>query len=410
MHICLLTSGRVFELTYGGEEKFTMSLANWFTKLKHDVTVMGSGFASIKTKRMSQSNVTENDKEKVITKQRKLKAFYPPYLIFALSRIVMCLLWILKISFVNTKSHITIIHAQDTGYSGLAAVLSGKLLRIPVVISSHGIRHKTLESAIQGMLRNILLKFEYKLDIFTIKNADKVIAVNPSIKKYLQEITSREIDYIPNSIKFKKFEFSELNREMIRKELGIDNTTKVIGFVGRFSLEKNILTLLTSFANVAQDDPLVKLVLVGSAGPLESQFGEYINERGVSTKVVLCGVRDDIDKVLSGFDIFVLPSFAEGLSTALLEAMACGRAIICSDIAGNQELVKNHKEALLVNPNDTRGFERAIRLLCNDEGLRLELGNNAKLNAIQYDEDIVFPKILQYYESLSSKKTKIIGS
>jgi glycosyltransferase involved in cell wall biosynthesis len=398
-----LTSGSLFELAYGGEEKFTMSLGKWLTNFNHDVTLMGSGFASVQSRRMSKSVVAVNQRE-VITEQKKITALYPPYLIYLLSRIVIALLWIVKILSVNIKSKITIIHAQDTGYSGLAAVLSGKLLKIPVVISSHGIRHKSLESIIQGRLRSFLLKFEYKLDIFTIKNASKVIAVNPSIKNYFQQISSKKIDYIPNSIKIKDFQYSELNRDVIRKQLDIDGKTKVIGFVGRFSQEKNLLTLLVSFANVVQDDVPVKLILVGARGPLESQFREYITERGIDDKVILCGVRNDIDKMLSGFDIFVLPSYTEGMSTALLEAMACGRAIICSDIPANQELVSNNNEALLVNPYDTEGFERAIKLLCNDESLRLKLGNNAKVRASQYDEDIIFPKLLQYYEILSGKR------
>ena len=112
------------------------------------------------------------------------------------------------------------IHAQDTGYSGLAAVLSGKLLRIPVILSSHGIRHKTIEPNIHGRFKKVIIKFEYNLDIFTVRNADSMMAVNPSIKNYFEQIISkkRKIDFIPVPIKLKDFEFSEVNRDLIRKE------------------------------------------------------------------------------------------------------------------------------------------------------------------------------------------------
>jgi glycosyltransferase involved in cell wall biosynthesis len=156
---------------------------------------------------------------------------------------------------------------------------------------------------------------------------------------------------------------------------------------------------LISFANIAQDDPLIKLVLVGT-GSLESQLREYVSKRNIEDKVIFCGVRYDIGRILSSFDIFVLPSYTEGLSTALLEAMASGRAIICSDIPANRELVTHNQEALLVNPYNPEELERAIQLLSNDHLLRLKLGYNAKIRAIQYDEDIVFPKILQYYQTL----------
>ena len=76
-----------------------------------------------------------------------------------------------------------------------------------------------------------------------------MIAVNPSIKNYFEQIISKKkIDFIPVPIKLKDFEFSEVNRDLIRKELEIDKKIKVIGFVGRFSSEKNLLTLLISFA------------------------------------------------------------------------------------------------------------------------------------------------------------------
>ena len=225
-----------------GEERFTVSLGNWLVRRTYDVTVMGSGFASVKAKRLSKFAVKEEDKKIIIKKQEKFKTLYPPYLIWLLSRLVLSLLWIIKILSINIKSPITLIHAQDTGYSGLAAVLSGKLLRIPVILSSHGIRHKTLEPNIHGRFKKAFIKFEYSLDIFTVRNADSMIAVNPSIKNYFEQITSKKnIDFIPVPIKLKDFEFSEVNRDLIRKELEIDKKIIVIGFVGRFSSEKNLL-------------------------------------------------------------------------------------------------------------------------------------------------------------------------
>jgi glycosyltransferase involved in cell wall biosynthesis len=404
LHICLLTSGRVFEVAYGGEERFTISLGNWLAGQSHDVTVMGSGFASVKAKRLSKFAVEEEDKKIMIKKQEKIKVLNPPYFIYLLSRLVLSLLWVIKILSINIKSPITLIHAQDTGYSGLAAVITGKFLRIPVILSSHGIRHKTLEPNIHGRFKKALIKLEYSLDIFTVRNADRLIAVNPSIKNYFKQIISeKKIDFVPIPIKLKDFEFSEVNRNLIREELEINKKITVIGFVGRLSSEKNLLTLLTSFAEVAQDDPLIKLVLVGT-GTLEPQLREYANKRGIENKVIFCGVRYDINKVLASFDIFVLPSYSEGLSNALLEAMASGRSIICSDIAANNVLVRHNQEALLVNPYNSQELTRAIQLLSSNDSLRLKLGHNAKIRVSQYDEDIVFPKILQYYENLLYRK------
>lgn len=397
-------------MAYGGEERFTVSLAHWLAREGHDATVMGTGFASIKTKHISKVTLEEDDKEIGRRKQKNIKTLYPPYFVYLISRFVISLLWIIKMLCVNIRSPITLIHAQDTGYSGLAAVISGKLLRIPVVISSHGIRHKTLESSIHGGFNKIFLKIEYKLDLFTIKNADGIIVINPSLERYFKKIGDpKKIDFIPIPIKLKNFEFSQTNRDMMRRDLGIDENIKVIGFVGRLAPEKNLLTLFTSFANVVQDDPLTKLVVVGT-GPEERKLKEYVGKTGIEDKVIFCGVRHDINQVLSGFDVFVLPSYTEGLSTALIEAMTSGRAIICSDIPGNHELVTHNQEALLVNPYHTQELQKTIQLLCTNELLRLELGNNAKIRASQYDEDLIFPKILQYYKGYLDKENKNVSN
>lgn len=390
-------------MAYGGEERFTVSLAHWLAREGHDATVMGSGFATITTKHISRDTLEKDDKERCRTEQRNIKTLYPPYFVYLISRFVMSLLWVIKILYINIRSPITLIHAQDTGYSGLAAVISGKMLRIPVIISSHGIRHKSLDSSIHGRFNKILLKIEYKLDLFTISNADGMIAISLPIMRYFKKTGApKKIDCIPIPIKLKKFEFSQANRDMMRKSLEIDQNTIVIGYVGRLAPEKNLLTLFTSFANVAGDDPSTKLVVVGT-GPEERRLKEYVSKSGIEDKVTFCGVRYDINYVLSGFDLFVLPSYTEGLSTALIEAMASGRAIICSDIPGNHELVTHDQEALLFNPYYPEELQRNIRVLCNDELLRLRLGNNAKIRSSHYDEDIIFPKILQYYEGYLDK-------
>jgi glycosyltransferase involved in cell wall biosynthesis len=250
-----------------------------------------------------------------------------------------------------------------------------------------------------GKFKKLLMKLEYKLDIFTINNADRIIVDSPAIQEYYQRITSKQIEYIPLPIKSKKFQFSELNRKSIQRELGVDKDTKLIGFVGRFEKVKNLDTLLISFAELIQDEPSVKLVLVGT-GSLEPELKEYVRRKDLIDKVIFCGIRYDIDTILSSFDIFVLPSYIEGLSTSLLEAMTCGRAIVCSDIPANQQVVTHNREALLFDPHSSQELKTAIVRLIKDEPLRLKLGQSAKIRASGYDEDFVFPKILECYKML----------
>jgi glycosyltransferase involved in cell wall biosynthesis len=399
-HVCLVTSGRIFEKTYGGEEKFTISLGNWLLRKNIDVTIMGSTFAGVKSKRLSRSNDEKDEKNNIdeIDEKNKVKVLYPPYPIYLLSRIFLSLLWIFKIILDHRKFNFSLIHAQDTGFSGISAVIAGKILRIPTIISSHGIRHKSLDSIIQGKFKKILLEIEYKVDIFSVKHSKKVIADSPLIKKYYEEKTKKEIDFVPIPIKVKNFEFSHLKRNSFRNELDISDVYKIICFVGRFSAEKNLITLINSFYGVSQKDPTLILILVG-AGIMESQIKNHVKEKGISNKVVFCGSRSDIDRILCGCDIFVLPSFIEGMSTSLLEAMACSRSIICSDISANHYVLTTN-EAIFINPYKEDELELAILKLSKDENLRKKLGISAKMKVIQYDEDIIFSKFVKLYESL----------
>ena len=175
----------------------------------------------------------------------------------------------------------------------------------------------------------------------------------------------------------------------------------MIGYVGRLSPEKNLLTLLSSLVTIPKHYDL-KLVLVG-AGQLENNLKDFVINNNIEDKVIFCGLRNDIRQILSALDIFVLPSHTEGLPIAMLEAMATSRAIICSNIAAHQELVEHNKEALLVDPNNHKEFKEAILLLCKNDSLRKKLGCNAKLKASQFDEELIFPKILQLYQKLLKK-------
>jgi glycosyltransferase involved in cell wall biosynthesis len=378
---------------------FTISLGTWLAGKRHNVTLLGADYGGIRGKRLSHSSVKEPSLN--LIQRRKRKRTSLRYFLYSL-RYVIWLFQALKIISINIKSPITLIHAQDAGYTGLAAIVSSMVLKVPVVISLHGFRSKEIEMEAfhhAGFIKNLLLKVELFLDAFTIKIAKNLIAVNPSIKTYVAETFDKEIDVLPIGIKTKNFEFSEIKRNLIRKELGIDKETKVVGYVGRLTPVKNLYNFLISFSRVVEDDPSVILVLVGE-GPMESQLKNYVKEKHLEDKVIFCGPRTDIGSILSGLDIFVLPSYAEALSTALLEAMASGRAIICNDILPNRQLVTHTQDGLLVNANEPESLKDAILLLCHDEALRIKLGRNAKNTASRYDEEIVFPKIMEYYEQV----------
>jgi glycosyltransferase involved in cell wall biosynthesis len=120
------------------------------------------------------------------------------------------------------------------------------------------------------------------------------------------------------------FKFSSENRIKIRVEYSISDDSVLVGFVGRFAAVKNLISLLEAFSDVSNEFPAVYLLLVGT-GAQENDLKDLARARGIQSKVIFAGLRADVGKILSALDIFVLPSFTEGLSTSLLEAMSVAR-------------------------------------------------------------------------------------
>jgi glycosyltransferase involved in cell wall biosynthesis len=403
LRVCIITSSNIFENSIGGEGKYAIQLHNWLKRNNVNSDLLGNQLFTIRSYDSSKDYKQLNSSMKSPSQTRVLK-FYPLYMAY---RIVVSLLMSIKISQMHRRSPFSIIHSQDTGYSGLTAVTIGKILRIPVIISSHGVRHKTIQQSLDSKIKKIILKLEKKLDIFTIKMADEVVTDNDTIKKYLRDLVNRNYASIPVPLDLDAFRYSQTVRDFIRKEFGVDEKTKIIGYVGRFAPEKNLLSLLSAFGGAIRKHPEIRFVLVGT-GPMEAEIKNQVIKMKLTEKVIFCGVRQDVNKILSGIDIFVLPSFVEGMSLAMLEAMATGCPIICSNISTNAEIISHKKEGFLVDPHNIDEIEGAILNLLEDDSLRDYLKYNAVLKANQFDINSIFPKILDLYQVSEKHYTRSI--
>ena len=403
MNICFITEGRIFESAFGGIPSFLFSFARWALSRELEITLMGSTFNGVRADKLSASVLNEKIQD-FEGHRTNIRAMHPPYLIYMLSRFFIIILWVAKIRSMNRNSKFSLIHSQDTGYSGLAAVISGRMLKIPVIVTAHGSRYESLQSVIGGRLRGLILRIEYRLEQLTISFADNIVVVNPILKEYYRKrVKHPKIQLFPVPINIKNFSFSEKNRKEVRDELGIHDEI-LIGYVGRFTLEKNLTSLVSAFSMISQTKEDLKLLLVGT-GKLEKDLIGIVNKHGLSKRVIFCGLRNDINRIMSSLDIFVLPSYTEGLSVSLLEAMACERAIICSDIPANRYLL-TEKEAMFMDPYDNSSLASAMLKLLNDARLRESLGKNANLQAQEYDQEKVFRRLLSYYEEISNPEGK----
>lgn len=143
-------------------------------------------------------------------------------------------------------------------------------------------------------------------------------------------VGSSRFHVMRNGIDISRFEFNVRRRREVRRNLGIAESTFVVGHVGRFSEEKNHALLIDAFAEVARRKPGSSLLLVGG-GALEAWVRKRVTSVGLDGRVMFLGVRPNIEDYYSAMDVFLFPSHWEGLGMVAVEAQASGLPVVASE-------------------------------------------------------------------------------
>ncbi len=138
------------------------------------------------------------------------------------------------------------------------------------------------------------------------------------------------VTILPNAVDLNVYRFDPSEREKVKSEFNIDGQTTVIGHIGRFMTQKNHPFLIKVFDEIHKINPHTVLMLVG-CGELEQEIRNEVDALGLSDSVIFMGVRADIPAVLSAMDVFVMPSFFEGMPNTVIEAQATGLPCVIAD-------------------------------------------------------------------------------
>jgi sugar transferase (PEP-CTERM/EpsH1 system associated) len=169
-----------------------------------------------------------------------------------------------------------------------------------------------------------------------------------------------------------------------------------IVFVGRLSPEKDIPTLLHAVAIAVKQEPSFRLHLVG-AGPSLSELQNLTEQLGLTQHVAFLGQTNDVAEILAGASLFVLPSVTEGISLALLEAMARGLPVVATAVGGNTEVVVDGETGLLVPPQSPAELAAAMLKLYRRPELARQMGAKGRKRVeAQFDSRTM----VALYESL----------
>jgi glycosyltransferase involved in cell wall biosynthesis/ribosomal protein S18 acetylase RimI-like enzyme len=187
----------------------------------------------------------------------------------------------------------------------------------------------------------------------------------------------------------------------LRRSLGIDDGTLVVGTVGRLVAEKGFRELVAAAQAIRSERDDVRFLAVGQPDPEKADaIGREELDRAASSVQVI-GWRDDVRELLAAMDVFVLPSWREGLPRSAIEAASMGKPLVLTDIRGCREVVRDGVEGLLVPPRDPDALAAAIRKLLDDPGRRTKLGALARARAVErFDERRATELMMNSYRRL----------
>ncbi len=290
----------------------------------------------------------------------------------------------------------SIYHAHAVGSAGWLAVLAGRLLggRSIVKLRTHpDVYEKTYAS---GPSR---WQFER-----LIRMADCLLVVNNQVKNWLvnRGIPPGKILYLPNSVDTEVFSPAQpRQKEQIREELGIPADKLVVLYVGRLSEVKGVDILLGAWALLPEDLQRTTGLWIVGDGPERQNLERQAHQAGISSSVVFTGMRDNVVDYYHAADVFVLPSRAEGLSNAMVEAMACGLACAASAIGGALDLIVDEQNGCLYEPGNCTGLASRLVLLVNNSELRASISQRAR-KTIRESADIEASarQLKEVYQSL----------
>jgi len=286
-----------------------------------------------------------------------------------------------------------IVHTHTPIASAIVRLCCRKRKDIRVVYTAHGFHFYK-----GGPWINWLIY--YPIEYFLARYTDILIVINSEdYERARHYLRAGRVEYVPGvGIDVEKHSSARVSGIDKRAELGLDDESFVIVSVGELNHNKNHRAVL--YAIHALEDSEIKYLICGK-GPLQKELQKLIIELDLEDQVFLLGHRNDIIEINKSADVFVFPSFREGLSVALMEAMACGLPVVCSNIRGNRDLIDEGLGGFLVEPTDSNGIAKAIKILMEEGSLRERMGryNAEKIQA--HDISVILQKLESIYENIS---------
>jgi glycosyltransferase involved in cell wall biosynthesis len=299
---------------------------------------------------------------------------------------------ILRLARVIKAGGYDVVHAHLFPAGMFAALALMALGRIPLVYSEHSVSNRRRK------------KLFWWLDRLVYSRYNAVVAVSPavatSLKDWLPFVTSR-LTVVPNAVHLREAAgLGEEQRAALRESLKIAKGEKLVLFAGRLERQKGPDVLLRALPKLLEQCPDVRVLLAGD-GRMRSKCESLIQRLHLGGRATLLGDRRDIPLLMDLADLVVLPSRCEGLPMTLLEAMACGRAVVATRVAAMPELIEESRSGWIVDPENPEALARGLVEALSQERERTLRGQNGMaLVREQYSAERRAATLLKIYREL----------
>jgi glycosyltransferase involved in cell wall biosynthesis len=248
-------------------------------------------------------------------------------------------------------------------WADVVGPVAAALAKVPVVLSWETVSHEG-----DPFHNNLQRRFGYR---FAMQFVDAIVPVSDEIKRSLvrrRKIPADKIRVIHYGVDLKKFCAGGRDLALAKRaEFGAGTDTVLIGIVARLEPPKGHRYFIEALTEVVKKYPQLHVLFIGE-GTLRAELEAMTRQLAISRHVTFLGARNDVSELLNAIDLFVLPSISEGLPNVLLEAMACQKPVIASEVGGIPEVVRRGDNGYLVPPGDAAALrETLLRCLAERE-------------------------------------------
>lgn len=237
-----------------------------------------------------------------------------------------------------------------------------------------------------------------------------LIAVSETVREELCDRyrigSSETMRVIPLGLDIEPLLSSERNKGTLRRELGLGETTQLVGIVGRLVPVKDHLFFLSIALELSKRRRDVRFVIVGD-GELQEELKAAVLRMGLEAKVTFLGWRKDLEKIYPDLDVVLLTSRNEGTPVSLIEAMASARPVVTTRVGGTPDLIREGETGYCISHGDGEAFCEKIELLLDNGNLRKLMGERGrKWVRERYSKERLIADIKKLYGELIEKYCK----